>query len=155
MMSKDYNRLPPNKDREVLNNSSFLEGLRALVVDDNEDTLLLTSFILEEYAIQVNTATSASEALKKFAKTKPDILICDIAMPVEDGYSLIRKIRKQESEQRAQTPAIALTASARDEDQDLSIQAGFQIHLAKPIEPEELVKTVVSLTSRLQYSVNR
>lgn len=150
MMSKAYNRLPPNKDTEVLNlsplnNFASLDGLRVLVVDDNEDALLLTRIILEEYPIQVMTAASASEALTKFSLTQPDILICDIAMPNEDGYSLIGKIRNLASELGVQIPAIAFTASASDEDRNKSIQAGFQIHLVKPIEPNELVGVVARL----------
>ena len=148
MISNPYGTLPPEEDREILNFSAPLEDLRVLIVDDNEDTLVLTSFILEEYGIRAITAASASEALEMFLKAKPEMLICDLAMPGEDGYSLIRKIRNLEPEQGGQIPAIALTASARAEDRSLSIEAGFQIHLSKPIEPDGLVEVVAVLARR-------
>ena len=143
-MSKDYNRLPPSQERKLLSLLS-LDKLRVLVVDDNEDNLLLTSFILEENVMQVMTATSASEAFNVFLQTKPDILVCDISMPGEDGYSLLRKIRNLEPFQGGQIPAIALTASATEEDRILCRNAGFQVHVAKPIEPTELVEVVAEL----------
>ncbi len=152
MMSNAYDSLPLKEDREFLNlsppNSPSFKSLRVLVVDDNTDSLLLTAFILEEYGAEVVTAASAGEALKIYLEAKPDLLICDIAMPGEDGYSLIRKIRLLEPEQGGQIPAIALTASARDEDRSLSMEAGFQVHLAKPIEPVELVGIVAALAGR-------
>ncbi len=148
MMSKVYDRLPPNEDREPLGLVS-LDKLRVLVVDDNEDNLLLISFILEESAMQVMTATSASEAFNLFLQTKPDILVCDIAMPSEDGYWLIRKIRNLEPCQGGLIPAIALTASAREEDRILCMNAGFQVHIAKPIEPTKLVEIVVELARQI------
>lgn len=143
-MSKDYDKLPPSQEREPLSLLS-LDKLRVLVVDDNEDNLLLTSFILEEKVMQVMTATSASEAFSMFLQTKPDILVCDISMPGEDGYSLLRKIRNLEPFQGGQIPAIALTASAMEEDRILCMNAGFQVHIAKPIEPTELVEVVAEL----------
>jgi CheY-like chemotaxis protein len=148
MMPNANASLPPKEDREFSNlslsppNLASLKSLRVLVVDDNIDTLELTAVILEEY-VETMTATSAGEALKMFLESKPDMLICDIAMPYENGYSLIRKIRKLD--QGGQIPAIALTAFARDEDRRLSIEAGFQVHLAKPIDPDKLVGIVAAL----------
>ncbi|HEY9299262.1 MAG TPA: response regulator [Phormidium sp.] len=142
MMSTLQNNLPLKKDREIL------EGLQILAVDDNEDSLLLTSVILEDYGITVTTAISASEAFEKFKQSKPDILICDITMPEKDGYWLIREIKKLELEASEQTPAIALTACARKEDRILAIEAGFQDHLTKPIEPDNLVQAVVTIVKR-------
>ena len=148
-MSNANDSLPLKEDREFLNlsppNLLSLKSLRVLVVDDNIDSLLLTAFILEEYGTEVVKAASAGEALRIFLDTKLDMLICDLAMPREDGYSLIRKIRLLEPEQGGQIPAIALTASAGEEDRNLSIEAGFQVHLAKPIEPAELVGVVAAL----------
>jgi CheY-like chemotaxis protein len=148
-MSNVNDSLPLKKDREFLNlsppNSLSLKSLRVLVVDDNIDSLFLTAFILEECGIEVVKAASAGEALKIFLDTKLDMLICDLAMPDEDGYSLIRKIRLLESEQGGQISAIALTASAGEENRSLSMEAGFQVHLAKPIEPGELVGVVAAL----------
>jgi CheY-like chemotaxis protein len=148
-MSNANDSLPLKEDREFLNlsppNLLSLKSLRVLVVDDNIDSLLLTAFILEEYGTEVVKAASAGEAFKMFLEAKLDMLICDLAMPDEDGYSLIRKIRLLEPEQGGQIPAIALTASAGEEDRNLSIEAGFQVHLAKPIEPAELVGVVAAL----------
>lgn len=153
-MSKTHDYLPPNEDRDALNllplnKSLSLKDLRVLVVDDNEDNLLLASIILDEYAIEVTTAVSASEALKVLAQTKPDILICDIAMPGEDGYSLLRKIRELTPEQGGQIPAIALTAAARDEDRIRSKEAGFAIHITKPFEANALINAVAHLVVSL------
>lgn len=150
MMSNASNRLPPEKsiDLKILSpqdDSSSLKGLRLLVIDDNEDNLFLVSFILEEYGVEVITAASASEGFDIFTQTKPDILISDITLPSEDGYSLMWRIRNLKPEQGALVPAIALTASARDEDRIRSLKAGFQMHIQKPVEPDELVERVTAL----------
>jgi CheY-like chemotaxis protein len=148
-MSNANDSLPLKEDREFLNlsppNSLSLKSLRVLVVDDNIDSLFLTAFILEECGTEVVKAASAGEALRIFLDTKLDMLICDLAMPREDGYSLIRKIRLLEPEQGGQVPAIALTASVGEQNRSLSMEAGFQVHLAKPIEPAELVGVVAAL----------
>lgn len=122
-----------------------LSGRVALVVDDNTDSLLLTSLILEEYEVQVMTATSAREALELIRQFKADFLISDIAMPGEDGYSLIRKIRTLPPFEGGLIPAIALTAYARDEECTLALKSGFQMYFAKPVEPTELVAAVAKL----------
>lgn len=139
------------EDREVLNsppqdNWSSLKGLQVLVIDDNLDALELTKLILEGYEMEVQIADSASKGFKIFSQLKPDILVCDITMPVENGYSLIRKIRTLGVEQGGEIPAIALTASMRDEERILSLEAGFQMHLAKPFEIDNLVAAVAQLT---------
>jgi CheY-like chemotaxis protein len=148
-MSNVNNSLPLKNDREFLNlsppNSLSLKSLRVLVVDDNIDSLFLTAFILEECGTEVVKAASAGEALRIFLDAKLDMLICDLAMPDEDGCSLIRKIRLLEPEQGGQVPAIALTASAGEQDRSLAMEAGFQVHLAKPIEPADLVGVVAAL----------
>jgi CheY-like chemotaxis protein len=153
MMSNTSNSLPPEKDIDLKIQSlqkglASLIGLRILVIDDNEDNLFLASFILEEYGVEVLTATSACEGFEIFTQTKPDILISDITMPGEDGYSLMRRIRNLEPELGGEVPAIALTASARNEDRTSSFEAGFQMHVPKPIEPDELVKIVTALAKR-------
>jgi CheY-like chemotaxis protein len=122
-----------------------LEGKVVLSVDDNADSLLLLSVILGEYGVEVITATSASEGLEKFAQFLPDVLVCDIAMPLEDGYSLIRKIRNLPPHLGGLIPAIALTACAGGEERRRSLESGFQRHLLKPVEPDELVAVVASL----------
>jgi CheY-like chemotaxis protein len=151
-MSNANNSLPLKEDREFLNlsllNSLSLRSLRVLIVDDNIDSLLIIAFILEEYGTEVVKAASAGEALRIFLDTKLDMLIRDLAMPREDGYSLIRKIRLLEPEQGGQIPAIALTIFAGEENSSLSMEAGFQVHLVKPIEPAELVRVVAALATR-------
>jgi CheY-like chemotaxis protein len=153
MMSNTSNSLPPEKDidlkiQSLQKDSASLIGLRILVIDDNEDNLFLASFILEEYGVEVLTAASSCEGFEIFTQTKPDIIISDITMPGEDGYSLMRRIRNLEPELGGEVPAIALTASARNEDRTSSFEAGFQMHVPKPIEPDELVKIVTALAKR-------
>jgi CheY-like chemotaxis protein len=131
-----------------VNNFSNIEGLRILVVDDDVDTLELITFILEEYQMQVTTAASASDALDSLTRSLPHIMISDIAMPGEDGYSLIRKVRNLEAESGGHIPAIALTAFAREEDRILALDAGFQMHVAKPVDPFELVAVVAKLAEQ-------
>ncbi len=131
-----------------MNNFSNIEGLRILVVDDDVDTLELITFILEEYQMQVTTAASASDALDSLTRSLPHIMISDIAMPGEDGYSLIRKVRNLEAESGGHIPAIALTAFAREEDRILALDAGFQMHVAKPVDPFELVAVVAKLAEQ-------
>lgn len=133
--------------------SLLLQALWVLVVDDEPDARNLLTTILEANAAEVTAVTSASEAFEiiagKSSIRQPDILISDIGMPLEDGYTLIRKIRMLPPAEGGQIPAVALTAYARDEDRTKAIEAGFQIHLAKPVVPEEVVKVVAKLTGRL------
>ncbi|OUL19226.1 hybrid sensor histidine kinase/response regulator [Nostoc sp. T09] len=123
-----------------------LRGIKAIVIDDQTDSRELIAFVLEQQGAEVISAGSASEALEKLAQYKPDILITDISMPDEDGYTLLEKVRTLLQKQGANLPALAITAYARAEDQQQAISAGFQQHLAKPIDPSELVKAVLSLT---------
>ncbi|HEY9821753.1 MAG TPA: response regulator [Candidatus Sericytochromatia bacterium] len=128
-----------------MNNFPALNKLRVLVVDDNADTLELVSFILEEYGTEVITAASATEAIAAIAQFNPNILISDIAMPGVDGYSLIRKVRTLSSERGGQIPAIALTAYASEEERSRLLDSGFQMHIAKPVDPAKLVAVVANL----------
>jgi CheY-like chemotaxis protein len=128
-----------------VNNFPALNKLRVLVVDDNADTLELVTFILEEYGTEVITAASATEAIAAIAQSQPNILISDIAMPGVDGYSLIRKLRTLSSEGGGQIPAIALTAYANEEERTRVLDSGFQMHIAKPVDPTELVAVVANL----------
>jgi CheY-like chemotaxis protein len=128
-----------------VNNFPALNKLRVLVVDDNADTLELVSFILEEYGTEVITAASAIEAIAAIAQSQPNILISDIAMPGIDGYSLIRKVRTLSSERGGQIPAIALTAYASEEERIRLLDSGFQMHIAKPVDPAKLVAVVANL----------
>ncbi|MHC0064625.1 ATP-binding protein [Nostoc sp. UIC 10890] len=134
------------KESEVkVNNLLVLDGLQVLVVDDNADTRELIAFVLEQSGAQVRAVSSVGEALEALGRLRPHVLVSDIGMPDEDGYSLIRKVRAQEAEQEEKIPAVALTAFARDEERRLALQAGFQVHVSKPIEPEELVTVVANL----------
>ena len=125
-----------------------LDGLRVLVVDDEADTRELLRTVLEQCGSEVRTAGSADEALVLFAESKPDVLVSDIGMPGEDGYDLIGKVRGLEAGLTNRVPAIALTAYARLEDRIRALNAGFQVHIPKPIEPAELVAVVASLAGR-------
>ncbi len=123
-----------------------LSGADLLVVDDDQDTREMLRSVLEQSGARVRTASSAEEAVHAFDDHSPDVLISDIGMPGEDGYSLIRKIRGRPAGH--DTPALALTAFARSEDRRRAIGAGFQMHLAKPVEPAELVTIIASLARR-------
>ncbi len=125
-----------------------LFGVRVLVVDDDDDTRDLIAFILEQYKAQVTQAASASEALAAIAREHPDILLSDISMPDEDGYSLIRKVRNLEAEKGWHIPAVALTAFASAKERTQALCAGFQMHVSKPVEASELVSIVANLTGR-------
>jgi signal transduction histidine kinase/ActR/RegA family two-component response regulator len=125
-----------------------LEHLRILVVDDDRDARELLSRLLEDAGATVELAGSAEEALAKLAVSTSDVVISDIGMPVVDGYELIRRIRALPEEEGASTPAIALTAFARTEDRTRALRAGYQLHIAKPVQLAELVSAVASLGRR-------
>ncbi|MBC7797205.1 MAG: CHASE3 domain-containing protein [Pyrinomonadaceae bacterium] len=129
-------------------NFTELKGLRILAVDDQVDTLLMIETVLSQSGATVKTASSAREAMLKLIDWRPDILVSDIGMPVEDGYALIEMIRALQPEKGGKTPAIALTAYARVEDRLKTLSAGFQMHIPKPIEPKELTATIASLAGR-------
>lgn len=122
-----------------------LEGSQILVVDDETDMREYIVTVLEQFGAQVTCATSAAQALNVLQSTQLDILVSDIGMPQEDGYTLIRKVRALAGK-NAQIPAIALTAYARAEDRSHALQSGFQVHLTKPITPTELVTAIANLS---------
>jgi CheY-like chemotaxis protein len=128
---------------------SELDGARVLVVDDDADTRQLLKQIMENHGAEVKTAASAAEALEMIGSAPPDALVADIAMPGEDGYSLMRKIRKLPPDRGGGVPALALTAYARPEDRARAMTAGFQRYVTKPVEPDELAAVVANLTRRL------
>ncbi|BAY90481.1 MULTISPECIES: response regulator [unclassified Tolypothrix] len=141
-MTKNTEESHPQKDTK---NFPSLDNLRVLLVDDNEDSLFLTTFILENQGFQVTTATSVTQALETIAESKFDILISDIAMPEFDGYSLIRKIRKSTLPEQREIPAIALTALSSDESRSLALASGFQSYVNKPVEPTILISEITRL----------
>ncbi|MBD2186247.1 hybrid sensor histidine kinase/response regulator [Aerosakkonema funiforme] len=122
-----------------------LAKLRVLLVDDEEDARDVVAFILRQAGAIVITAQSAIEALEVFSRSSVNVVVSDIGMAKMDGYMLIRQIRTMPPEQGGQVPAIALTAYAGEIDQQQAIAAGFQRHIPKPVEPEELVKAIVNL----------
>ncbi|ABA24380.1 PAS/PAC sensor hybrid histidine kinase [Trichormus variabilis ATCC 29413] len=126
-------------------NSSPLAGLKVLIVDDETDTRNFLGFLFEEYGAISSTSASVETALAVIDQLKPDILISDIGMAEQDGYTLIRKLRSLPPEQGGEIPAIALTAYSREEDRQQIIEAGFQYHLCKPIDPNQLISVVASI----------
>jgi signal transduction histidine kinase len=126
-----------------------LTGVRVLCVDDEPDARDLLKRILSEFEAEVETVSSASEALPLVERVHPDVLVSDIGMPEVDGYELIRAVRLLPADDGGQTPALALTAFARSEDRQRALLAGYQAHVAKPIEPSELITTIASLAGRI------
>jgi signal transduction histidine kinase/CheY-like chemotaxis protein len=127
-----------------------LKNLRVLIVEDQPDARELLRVILEKCEAEATVAASAAEAFQKFSETEFDILVSDIAMPGEDGYSLIKKIRGVDEKLKREIPAVALTAHARAEDRLRILSAGFDSHIAKPFEPAELVAVIESLARRIK-----
>ncbi|OUL31793.1 hybrid sensor histidine kinase/response regulator [Nostoc sp. RF31YmG] len=134
-----------NYSSSLTPNSLSLAGVQILVVDDDADSLEFVTFVLEQDGAEVIAASSALQALQVIEQKKPDVLVSDISMPDMDGYTLMHQVRAWSAEQGEQIPAIALTAFARKYDEQQALQAGFQIHLAKPVNPEELVAAIVRL----------
>ncbi|MFS0515035.1 ATP-binding protein [Nostoc sp. UIC 10607] len=126
-------------------NSLPLTGVRVLVVDDDADSRDFAAFVLEQDGAFVIAVSSAFEALQALAQVKPDVLVSDISMPDMDGYMLIHQVRTWTPEQGGQIPAIALTAFARNDDQQEALKAGFQMHVPKPFNPEELIAAIAKL----------
>ncbi|MBX3261904.1 MAG: response regulator [Labilithrix sp.] len=124
-----------------------LEGIKVLVVDDENDARDLVKVVLSDASADVLTAGSAREALALVRAQRPDVIVSDIGMPDRDGYDFIRDVRSLATVGGGKTPAIALTAFARSEDRTKAMLAGYQVHVSKPIEPRELVATVKSLAS--------
>ncbi|MBI3653120.1 MAG: response regulator [Acidobacteria bacterium] len=136
----DLNLSPQNNlDAEALN------GRKVLAVDDDANTREMVSGVLHQYGIQVRTASSAKEALDILAIWSPDVMICDLGMPEEDGYSLIDKVRQWEAASGKLIPAIALTGFAQVEERERALAAGFQLFLGKPIEAQELLVALAQL----------
>ncbi len=122
-----------------------LTGVTVLLVEDEVDTLDLLTIILESYGATVEGRTSANEALALFSQGQPDVLISDIGMPGMDGYELIRQVRDLPPDRGGLVPAIALTAYAGEMDHEQALSAGFNRHLAKPIEPDQIVDAIANL----------
>jgi CheY-like chemotaxis protein len=143
----------PEKMREVKSTvqaevRSRLVGTVVLIVDDDPDAREVVGAILRHYGAKVIVATSVSTALVALRREpKVDVLVADLGMPVEDGYDLIRHVRESDIQKIATMPAAALTAYTTEEDRERVLAAGFQFHLAKPVDPAILVATVERLRS--------
>jgi PAS domain S-box-containing protein len=136
----------PEVPQEVPSDSfGDLGGLHVLIVDDEADIRDLVAFILEQAGAEVTVATSASEALAVLNQSLPGVLLCDIGMPEVDGYMLMRQVRALPPERGGLIRAIALTAYAGESNQKQALTAGFQLHISKPVEPEELVIAIAQL----------
>jgi PAS domain S-box-containing protein len=125
-----------------------LAAVRVLIVDDDQDTLDLVRIVLASAGALVRAVRTGNEALRLVAEWRPDLLLSDITMPDEDGYSVIGRLRSLPPEQGGSTPAAALTAMASDEDRVRALAAGFQLHIPKPLEPASLLLAVADLARR-------
>jgi PAS domain S-box-containing protein len=143
---------PEVKSEKRLDCVPELSGLRVLVVDDEPDTRELIVTVLSSCGAQVASAASTPKALEMIDREQFDVLVTDIGMPEEDGYSLINKVRALPIERGGQMPAAALTAYARAEDRLRALNSGFQMHVTKPIDPAELIIVVASLAGRSTIS---
>jgi PAS domain S-box-containing protein len=159
VITSDFGRVDLFSDQARLmleNSETFteqkLKDLRILVVEDDADTRELLKTILERCGAKVRTASSVSAALAEVAQAIPNVLISDIGMADESGYDLIKKIRSLDPVQGGRVPAIALTAYAAAADRRSALLAGFQTHLAKPVEPDELLAVIASLSSQQDNS---
>ncbi|MBW4695465.1 MAG: PAS domain S-box protein [Lyngbya sp. HA4199-MV5] len=139
--------LPTHSSNELSEPSLNLSGITILVVDDDDDARAFSTFLLEQYGATVTAATSAEEAFAVLTQAKPDVLLSDIGMPSVDGYMLMQRVRNLPPAQGGTIPAIALTAYAGEIDYQQAIAAGFQQHLAKPVEPTVLITTILNLLS--------
>ena len=134
--------------RRSRSDSIRLDGLHVLLVEDDEDSRKLLGTILKRYGARVTSTMSAKEALSVFEGELPDLLISDIGMPDEDGYELIRKLRSAPPDKGGLTPAIALTGYASRKDRERALTAGYQQHIAKPVEQADIITAVAALVGR-------
>jgi signal transduction histidine kinase len=126
----------------------LLSGLNVLLVDDDSDALTVMATALSKREANVTAVKSANEAIQAIAQNRPDVLVSDIAMPGEDGYGLIEKVRSLEDDEAQKIPAVAITAYAKEEDRKRALSSGFQIYLAKPVELSELISVVARAARR-------
>ncbi|MGE0131028.1 MAG: PAS domain S-box protein [Blastocatellales bacterium] len=139
------------KERRAPEDLRRLGGVRVLLVEDNPETLDMLKFVFEDCGAEVIAAASAAEALEALERFRPDALVSDIAMPDQDGYDLIREVRSRGPERGGKIPAVAVTAYARAEDRVRALASGFQMHVSKPVAPDELIAVVASLTGHIHF----
>ncbi len=140
-------RTPTTSSKGAVERPPSLDGILVLVVDDEPDTRAALRLILEEADAVTMVVGSADEALHAIKRRRPNVIVSDIGMPGRDGYELLRAIRVLPATQGGRIPAVALTAYATSEDRDRALRAGFQVHLAKPVEPAKLISAIASLAS--------
>ena len=139
---------PRTERRAPLAELANLSGVRVVVIDDEEDAVALVRVVLEAAGADVVTISSPAEALERIAAVRPHALVIDLGMPEVDGFELISRIRASANPDVRDTPAAALTAFARSEDRTRALRSGFEMHLAKPVDPGELVASVATLVRR-------
>jgi PAS domain S-box-containing protein len=145
----DARREHPRADRrEPLTQLGDLQGIRVMAIDDEEDALTLLRVVLETAGAEVETVASPLRALERIEAFRPDVLVLDLGMPEMDGFELIKRIRASSKPIVRNVPAAALTAFARSEDRTKALRSGFEMHLAKPVDPGELVASVARLVRR-------
>lgn len=154
LRSRQFERLEPRRPAAAQEIRRLLVGIKVLIVDDQNDVLHLLKTILDLHGASVQMATSVATAIVSIEQTTPDVIISDIGMPKESGYDLIRKLRLIEVAAGRQIPIAALTAHCRSEDKEHILSAGFQMHLAKPIEPATLITSVARLAGRTPLVIN-
>jgi PAS domain S-box-containing protein len=140
---------PRTERREALTALGDLQGIHVLAVDDEEDALTLLRVVLEAAGAKVTIFSSPAAALEQIGEVKPNVLVLDLGMPEMDGFELIKRIRHSQDPAVRAVPAAALTAFARSEDRTKALRCGFEMHLAKPVDPGELVASVATLARRV------
>jgi len=147
---RQHPRSSPSRPAAAPFPGADLAGIKVLVVDDQPEALELLRRVLEDSRAEVRVAGSAAEALALVESERPDVLVSDIGMPEVDGYELLRRVRELGPGRGGALPAIALTAFARSEDRTRALRAGFRVHVAKPVDPAELLATVASVIDRVE-----
>jgi CheY-like chemotaxis protein len=145
-MTREHS-LYPDANQDATQPPLLLAGLQILVVDDDDDSRFYISTVLEGDGASVTAVASAADALEVIPQLQPHVLVCDIGMPDQDGYTFIRKVRVLGAEKGGSIPAVALTAYASSEDRARALEAGFQTHVPKPVDPSELVAVVADVVA--------
>jgi CheY-like chemotaxis protein len=132
--------------------SVLLKGVSILVVEDDADTRELLRILLQGDGGSVTATASVQEALAAYDQSPPHVIVADIGMPEYNGYTLIGRVRARDREHGRVTPAIALTAYATSSDRDTVLSSGFQVHMAKPFEPDKLISVISGLAAKYKQS---
>jgi CheY-like chemotaxis protein len=149
----DLHREHPRTDRrEPLSDLADLSGIRVLAIDDEEDALTLLRVVLESAGADVTVVSSPIMALERVAAIRPHVMVVDLGMPEMDGFEFIARVRASSTPEVRSVPAAALTAFARSDDRTKALRSGFEMHLAKPVDPGELVASIATLVKRVKSS---